>query len=113
MVTLTENIASKKLKKLMKGVSESHHPVKIKGKNSSAVLISEEDWNAIEESLYLISIPGMRESIIKGLNTPVEKCTDKLNIFYEDFVLGKKMERAKKTKSHSLKTAAKKLKYVS
>lgn len=78
MVTLTENIASKKLKKLLSDVSESHHPIKIKGRKSSAVLISEEDWKAIEESLYLLSIPGMRESIVKGMKTPVEKCTDKL-----------------------------------
>jgi len=42
----------------------------------SAVLISEEDWRAIEETLYLASIPGMRESIKKGLKTPVEKCEE-------------------------------------
>ena len=46
----------------------------IVGKRSSAVLVSEEDWRAIEETLYLLSIPGMRESIKKGLKIPVEKC---------------------------------------
>jgi PHD/YefM family antitoxin component YafN of YafNO toxin-antitoxin module len=78
MVTLTENIASKRLKKLLSDVSESHHPIKIKGKKRSAVLVSEDDWRAIEETLYLLSIPGMRKSIIEGLNTPVEKCSEKL-----------------------------------
>ncbi len=78
MVTLTENIAGKKLKKLLSDVSETHKPVKIKGKKKNAILISEEDWKAIEETLYLLSIPGMRKSIVNGLNTPVEKCADKI-----------------------------------
>jgi PHD/YefM family antitoxin component YafN of YafNO toxin-antitoxin module len=47
------------------------------GKRSNAILISEEDWRAIQETLYLISIPGMRESIRKGLKTPLEKCSEK------------------------------------
>lgn len=60
----------------MDEVKDSHTPVQIVGKRNSAVLISEEDWRAIEETLYLTSIPGMRESIIKGLKTPVEKCKE-------------------------------------
>lgn len=78
MVTLTENIAGKKLKKLLSDVNTSGHPIKIKGKSSSAVLVSEDDWRAIEETLYLLSIPGMRESIVKGINTPVDKCVTKV-----------------------------------
>ncbi len=78
MVTVSENIAGKKLKKLLSDVNLSHHPIKIKGKNSSAVLVSEDDWRAIEETLYLVSIPGMRKSIVEGLNTPADKCSDKL-----------------------------------
>jgi antitoxin YefM len=78
MVTLTENIASKKLKKLLSDVSETHRPIKIKGKKKNAVLVSEDDWKAIKETLYLLSIPGMRESIVEGLNTPADKCSDKL-----------------------------------
>jgi antitoxin YefM len=78
MVTLKENTASKKLEKLLTDVSESHHPIKIKGKKKNAVLISEDDWRAIEETLYLLSVPGMRKSIVQGLKTPVEKCSDKL-----------------------------------
>ncbi|MDD5170013.1 MAG: type II toxin-antitoxin system Phd/YefM family antitoxin [Syntrophales bacterium] len=61
---------------LVDEVKESHEPVQIVGKRSSAVLVSEEDWKAIEETLYLASIPGMRESIKKGLMTPVEKCLE-------------------------------------
>lgn len=78
MTTLTENTASKKLKKLLSEVSESHRPVKIKGRKTSAVLVSEDDWRAIEETLYLLSIPGMRKSLIDGMKTPVEKCEDKI-----------------------------------
>ena len=57
-------------------VKATHVPVQIVGKRSSAVLVSEEDWRAIEETLYLLSIPGMRESIKNGLKTPVEKCDE-------------------------------------
>jgi len=78
MTTLTETTASKKLKKLLTDISATHKPVRIKGKRRNAILISEEDWKAIEETLYLVSIPGMRKSIINGLKTPVEKCSDKL-----------------------------------
>ena len=76
MTTLSASEARKRLYALVDEVKETHEPVQIKGKRSSAVLISEEDWRAIEETLYLISIPGMRESIKKGLKTPVEKCDE-------------------------------------
>ncbi|MBI5399196.1 type II toxin-antitoxin system Phd/YefM family antitoxin [Candidatus Saganbacteria bacterium] len=71
--------AKKKLGQLLAGVNESHEPVYIVGKKSSAVMISEEDWSAIEETLCLLSMPGMRQSIIKGLKTPIEKCLKKLD----------------------------------
>lgn len=76
MTTLSASEARKRLYNLVDEVKESHKPVQIVGKRSSAVLISEEDWQAIEETLYLASIPGMRESIKKGLNTPVAKCSE-------------------------------------
>jgi prevent-host-death family protein len=78
MTTLTATDARKRLYSLVDEVKESHEPVQIVGKRSSAVLISEEDWRAIQETLYLTSIPGMRESIQKGLKTPVEECDEKL-----------------------------------
>ena len=77
MTTLSASEARKRLYKLVDQVKESHEPIQIVGKRSSAVLISEEDWKAIAETLYLASIPGMRESIKKGLKTPVEKCSER------------------------------------
>jgi antitoxin YefM len=76
MTTLSASEARKRLYNLVDEVKESHEPVQIVGKRSSAVLISEEDWKAIEETLYLASIPGMRESIKKGLKTPAGKCSE-------------------------------------
>jgi len=77
MTTLSASEARKRLYNLVDEVKETHRPVQIVGKRSSAVLVSEEDWNAIEETLYLTAIPGMRESIKKGLKTPIEKCEEK------------------------------------
>lgn len=76
MTTLSASEARKRLYNLVDEVKDSHEPVQIVGKRSSAVLISEEDWKAIEETLHLASIPGMRESIKKGLKTPVGKCSE-------------------------------------
>ena len=64
--------------KLLDETAQSHEPVQITGKRGNAILISEEDWEAINETLYLLSIPGMRESIQEGLRTPVEECTEDL-----------------------------------
>jgi prevent-host-death family protein len=69
--------ARAKLYQLLDRAAESHEPIQITGKRANAVLISEEDWRAIQEILYLLSIPGMRESIRKGFKTPVEKCSEK------------------------------------
>jgi prevent-host-death family protein len=74
MTTLSASEARKRLYNLVDEVKETHKPIQIVGKRSSAVLVSEEDWRAIEETLYLVSLPGMRDSIKKGLKTPVEKC---------------------------------------
>ena len=74
MTSLTATEARTSLYKLVDEVSSSHQPVQITGKRNTAVLISEEDWRAIQETLYLLSIPGMRESIRKGLKTPPKKC---------------------------------------
>jgi antitoxin YefM len=76
MTTLSASEARKRLYNLVDEVKETHVPVQIIGKRSSAVLISEDDWRAIEETLYLTSIPGVRESIKKGMKTPVDKCSE-------------------------------------
>jgi len=79
MATLTATQARKQLYNLVDEVKESHEPVQIVGKRNSAVLISEEDWRAIQETLYLTSIPGVRESIRKGLKSPVDECDEDLD----------------------------------
>ena len=78
MTTLSASEARAKLYKLLDEAAASHEPIQITGKRNNAVLVSEEDWRAIQETLYLLSIPGMRESIRKGLETPVEKCSKDL-----------------------------------
>ncbi len=74
MTTLTASQARARLYKLLDQAAESHEPIQITGKRANAVLVSEEDWRSIQETLYLLSIPGMRASIRKGLKEPVEKC---------------------------------------
>jgi antitoxin YefM len=76
MTILTATEARKRLYSLVDEVKQSHEPVQIVGKRSSAVLVSEEDWRAIQETLYLTSIPGIRESIQEGLKTPVQDCDE-------------------------------------
>jgi antitoxin YefM len=78
MTTLTATEARKSLYNLVDDVALSHDPIQIVGKRHSAILISEDDWRAIQETLYIASIPGMRESIKKGLITPIDKCSEKL-----------------------------------
>jgi len=79
MTTLSVTEARKRLYKLLDEVADSHEAIRVAGRRKAAVLVAEEDWQAIQETLYLCSIPGMRESIIKGLRTPVSKCAGKLD----------------------------------
>ena len=74
MTTLTVTQARARLYGLMDSVAQSHEPVQITGKRHNAVLISDEDWRSIKETLYLLSIPGMRKSIRQGLKTPISRC---------------------------------------
>jgi prevent-host-death family protein len=78
MTNITVTEARRNLYRLLDDISQSHEPVHIYGKRSNAVLVSEDDWRSIQETLYLLAIPGMRESIIKGLKTPVAKCSKEL-----------------------------------
>jgi antitoxin YefM len=77
MTTIKATEARAQLYRLLDETAETHEPIQITGKRTNAVLISEEDWRAIQETLYLLSIPGMRESVRKGLKTPVERCSEK------------------------------------
>jgi prevent-host-death family protein len=79
MTTITASTARARLYKLLDQTASSHEPVQITGRRSSAILIGEEDWRSIQETLFLLSIPGMRESIRDGLKTPVKKCAKKLS----------------------------------
>jgi antitoxin YefM len=70
---VTASEARANLYRLIDETNESHRPVLIAGKRSSAVLVSAEDWDAMQETLYLLSVPGMRESIKKGMAEPLER----------------------------------------
>lgn len=71
MHTLTASEARANLYRLIDEASESHEPIVISGKRNSAVLLSAEDWSAIQETLYLLAVPGMRESIKTGMAEPL------------------------------------------
>jgi antitoxin YefM len=73
MTTLTASEARAGLYRLIDQAAESHKPVVISGKRANAVLISEEDWSAIQETLYLLSIPGLRESVKQAMTEPLSK----------------------------------------
>ena len=79
MTTLTASEARANLYRLMDQTAQSHQPIVISGKRSTAVLISEEDWSAIQETLFLLSAPGMRESIKAGMAEPIETCSQDLD----------------------------------
>jgi prevent-host-death family protein len=70
---ITASEARANLYRLIDETTESHQPILISGKRSSAVLLSADDWQAIQETLYLLSVPGMRESIKKGMAEPLAK----------------------------------------
>jgi len=74
MNSVTASDAREKLDRLLDETASAHEPVLITGPRSNAVLVSEADWNAIQETLHLLAIPGMGESIRQGLDTPPEDC---------------------------------------
>ena len=78
MSTITEAEAKNKLNQLIDDTASSHQPVIIAGEHHSAVLVSEDDWSSIQETLYLLSIPGMRESLREGMATPLDACVTEL-----------------------------------
>jgi toxin YoeB len=73
MRTFTAKQAKLKLTGLIDSTAESHEPIHITGEHASAVLVSEDDWRSIQETLYLLSVPGMRESLVKGMKEPLSK----------------------------------------
>jgi antitoxin YefM len=79
MTTVTATEARKILYRLLDEVAASHEPVEITGKRGNAVLVGEDDWRAVQETLHLLSIPGMRKSVREGMATPVEELDDHLD----------------------------------
>ncbi len=79
MTMLNATEARAKLYSLIDEAAKTHQPIVIRGKRTNAVLLSEEDWNAINETLYLVSIPGMRESLIEGMATDANECSKDLD----------------------------------
>lgn len=79
MTTMSATEARRLLYQLLDDVARSHEPVQITGKRGNAVLVSEDDWRAVQETLYLVSMPGMRESILEGMATPAAELEDELD----------------------------------
>jgi antitoxin YefM len=78
MKTVNSTLARNNIYQLIDSAKENSEPIIITGKRGNAVLISEDDWRAIQETLYLLSVPNMRESIIAGMKEPVSKCSNKI-----------------------------------
>ncbi len=76
MVEISAKEARGKLHQLIDEVAATHRPLLITGRRNKAVLVAEEDWNAIQESLFLMSVPGMREATREGMNTASEECDE-------------------------------------
>ena len=79
MTTLNATEARTNLYRLIDEATQTHKPITITGKRGNAVLLAEEDWNAINETLYLLSMPGMRESIREGMESRLEDCDTELD----------------------------------
>lgn len=80
MKTISATDARSDLYNLIDRVGQEHEPVQITTKRGSAVLIGLDDFSAMEETLYLLNVKGMRESIIEGMNTPIEECSDDVDL---------------------------------
>lgn len=79
MQTLTASQARSNFYRIIDETAMSHEPIIITGKRNNAVLVSAEDWSAIQETIHLLSVPGMRESIVEGLQTSVDQCDKELS----------------------------------
>ncbi len=79
MATISASEARANLYRLIDEAAFSHQPLLITGKRNKAVLVSSDDWEAIQETLFLLSVPGMRESIRKGQDTPIDECSERLD----------------------------------
>lgn len=79
MQTLTASHARSNLYRLIDETNSTHQPLLITGKRANAVLVSLDDWSSIQETLFLLSVPGMRESIREGISTPESELISELD----------------------------------
>ena len=79
MKTITASKARANLYRLIEETAGSSEPIQITGESANAILVSEADWRAIQETMYLLSVPGMRESIRGGMETPIEECSEEID----------------------------------
>lgn len=79
MTAITASEARANLYRLIDEAASSHKPLLITGKRNNAVLVSAEDWEAIQETLFLLSVPGMRESIRQGMEASVDECAEDMD----------------------------------
>jgi len=77
MKTVTAAAASDHIDELLREAAASSEPIEIEGRETRGVLIAKDDWTAIQETLFLLSIPGMRESIREGLQTSLDDCSER------------------------------------
>ncbi len=80
MKTISATTARADLYRIIDSALLDHEPVQITGKRGNAVLLAEADWRAIQETLHLVSIPGMRDSILAGMSEPTEECSREIDL---------------------------------
>jgi len=80
MKTITATSARSDLYRIIDSANSSHEPVQITGKRGNAVLVAEDDWRALQETVYLLSIPGMRDSIVAGMAEDIDDCSKEVDL---------------------------------
>ena len=80
MKTITATSARSDLYRIIDSAQSTHEPVQITGKRGNAVLVAEDDWRSIQETIYLLGIPGMRDSIIQGMVEDIDDCSEEIDL---------------------------------
>lgn len=80
MKTVSATSARADLYNLIDSTLQDHEPVQITGKRGNAVLLSEPDWRAIQETLFLLNIPGMRDSLLEGMAADLDECSQEIDL---------------------------------
>jgi len=80
MKTISATSARSDLYRVIDSAVSDHEPIHITGKRGNAVLVAEADWRAIQETLYLVSMPGMRDSIRQGMEERISKCSREIDL---------------------------------